>query len=111
MNPFLCAHLTNPSCHAGWTAANTPDEERLKKLSEEMAEEIKSVHNKTYDPIKIIELTLATGGSIDWFYSDAGNVNNNYRAAGLAFELRDTGQSGFLLPPSEVSEGVCFTLL
>jgi len=67
-----------------------------------MAEKIKNVNNMTYDPIKIIQLTLATGGSIDWFYSDAGNVNNNYRAAGLAFELRDTGQNGFLLPPDQV---------
>ena len=92
---YFCYYL-------GWTTADTPDEDRLKKLSEEMANEIKNVHNMTYDPIKIIQLTRATGGSIDWFYDEPANINNKYRAAGLAFELRDTGQFGFILPPTEV---------
>ncbi len=73
-----------------------------------MAELINEVHNMTYEPIKIIQLTLATGGSIDWFYSDAGNINNEYRAAGLAFELRDIGQEGFLLPPAQVMNRYIF---
>ena len=36
------------------------------------------------------------------FYTEDANVNNNYRAAGIAIELRDTGQYGFVLPPSQV---------
>ena len=36
------------------------------------------------------------------FYSDNANTGNEYRAAGFTFELRDTGQYGFQLPPDQV---------
>ena len=37
------------------------------------------------------------------FYTDDANVNNDYRAAGITIELRDTGRYGFQLPPDQVS--------
>ena len=38
------------------------------------------------------------------FYSeDAAAQNKGFRAAGLAIELRDTGQYGCLLPPDQVT--------
>lgn len=33
---------------------------------------------------------------------DASSTNGGYRAAGYSFELRDTGEYGFLLPADQV---------
>ena len=35
-------------------------------------------------------------------YSEDANEGNEYQAAPYTFELRDTGQYGFLLPPDQV---------
>ena len=69
-----------------------------------MSADIFEVHEKRYVSQKSIQLYMTTGTASDWFYSDDANSQNQYRAAGYTFELRDTGQSGFLLPPEEVSQ-------
>jgi len=39
----------------------------------------------------------------DWFYGkDASDSNRGYKAAGYTIELRDTGNYGFQLPPSQI---------
>ena len=68
-----------------------------------MSADIVEVHGKRYTSQKSIELYLTTGTASDWFYSDQANENNQYRAAGYTFELRDTGTYGFELPPDEVT--------
>lgn len=48
-------------------------------------------------PLFLINLVdVASGGSVDWTY-DTANIIFSY-----AVELRDQGQSGFLLPESEI---------
>lgn len=87
----------------GWTMEDSPDEERLKSLTNEMAEEIFNTSRNIYTTRRCSHFDgTCTGISIDWFYSDDGNVNNKYRAAALGIELRDFGQYGFELPPSQV---------
>jgi len=88
---------------SGWTPADSPDEAQLKELGDNMSDDIFKVEGKRYTSQKSIGLYLTTGTASDWFYSDNANTNNNYRAAGYTFELRDTGQYGFELPPQEVS--------
>ena len=90
----------------GWTSANSPDEEQLKALGDEMSADIFAVDGKTYTSQKSIQLYLTTGTASDWFYSDNANVNNEYRAAGYTIELRDTGEYGFELPPDQVGWSV-----
>ena len=67
-----------------------------------MSADIFEVDQKRYTSQKSIQLYMTTGTASDWFYSDDANSNNNYRAAGFTIELRDTGQFGFELPPSQV---------
>lgn len=58
---------------------------------------IKAVHGKTYDygPIATT-IYPASGSSADYTYGQCG-VKYSY-----GVELRDTGEFGFLLPPSEI---------
>ncbi len=88
--------------YAGWSTSNSPDEAQLKELGDDMAKDILDVHGKIYTSQKSIQLYMTTGTASDWFYSDDANANNKYRAAGYTFELRDTGQYGFELPPQQV---------
>jgi len=58
---------------------------------------LKSTHNETYDVGCIpCVLYVASGGTIDW---TLGVAKIPYS---LGMELRDTGDSGFLLPPSQI---------
>ena len=82
--------------------ADCPDEARLKSLGDAMSVDIGNVNGKMYTSQKSSQLYTSTGTASDWFYSDDGNVNNDYRAAGYTIELRDTGQYGFELLPEEV---------
>ena len=70
-----------------------------------MSEDIFEVEGKRYTSQRAIQLYMGTGTALDFFYSDDGNVNNNYRAASYVYELRDTGEYGFLLPPDQVRKG------
>ncbi|XP_065909435.1 carboxypeptidase O-like [Dysidea avara] len=87
----------------GWTSEDSPDEPRLKAIGDEMRDLIIDVHDEYYTSQKGIGLYPTTGTASDWFYSDNANLNNgDYRAAGITIELRDNGQSGFLLPPDQI---------
>lgn len=93
--------------YIGWTTANSPDEDQLKQLGDDMASDILKVHGKRYVSQKSIQLYLTTGTASDWFYSDKANENNKYRAAGYTIELRDEGQFGFRLPADQVHYSAC----
>lgn len=87
----------------GWTTQNSPDENQLKLLGDQMSADIFDVEGKRYTSQKSIQLYMTTGTASDWFYSDDANANNEFRAAGYTIELRDTGMYGFELPPSQVT--------
>lgn len=48
--------------------------------------------------LSFLYLDVASGSSADWGYDVAG-IKHSY-----ALELRDTGEWGFLLPPSQISD-------
>ena len=51
----------------GWTTADCPDEEQLKKLGDDMSNAIKEVHGKKYESQKSIGLYKTTGTASDWY--------------------------------------------
>ena len=79
---------------------DTPDEELLKKLGDQMSEDISNAGGRLYISRKANQ--PFSGSAMDWFYSEDANSNSPYRAASFTIELRDEGQFGFLLPPQEV---------
>jgi len=81
----------------GYTQTDVaPDACHLDGLAQEMADEIFSVHQKPYfaGPAGA-SLYVASGIGPDWFYGE----RNIYA---WTFELRDTGQFGFILPATEI---------
>ncbi|MCM8651764.1 hypothetical protein MZO44_16925, partial [Lactiplantibacillus sp. E932] len=59
-------------------------------------EELTSLYNTRYQVGSICKIIYqASGGSIDWTY----NIGIKYS---FAFELRDTGFYGFLLPANQI---------
>lgn len=99
---------THTCIHAGWTSADAPDEARMKQIGDQMSAAIQSVHGKLYTSQKAIGLYPTSGTARDWFYSEEANELDEYRSAGYTIELRDTGQYGFLLPPTQVNTEVYY---
>lgn len=60
-----------------------------------MADAIRSVHGTVFSPQPAYALYLASGTSPDWAWDDTGTF-------GFTYELRDTGQNGFILPPDQI---------
>ncbi len=60
-----------------------------------MADAIRSVHGTSFTPQPAYALYLASGTSLDWAWDETG-------AYGFTYELRDTGQNGFVLPPDQI---------
>lgn len=60
-----------------------------------IAEQIASVNGVSFSPIPASELYLASGTTLDWAWDEA----NIYA---FTYELRDTGQFGFVLPPDQI---------
>jgi murein tripeptide amidase MpaA len=79
----------------GWTRTNCPDEKALKALGDGVRDAIYLVHQKTYVSQRAIDLYVTTGSAGDWFYQEG--IWGAY-----TIELRDTGQYGFILPPSQI---------
>lgn len=80
----------------GYTESPPPDRQALHDVGEVMREGILSRHGKNYVNGQCsIVLYLASGISVDWAY-------DRNRAFAYTLELRDTGQYGFELPPSQI---------
>jgi murein tripeptide amidase MpaA len=80
----------------GYTSQLTPHEPVFSRIGLEMQSLIFSVHGQTYTAGPIYTTIYpASGNSADWMYGVRG-------ALAFAFELRDTGQYGFLLPPDQI---------
>jgi len=66
-------------------------------MSNNIADAIKAVHNKSFAVGSIWNVIYpAAGSSADWAYDDAGVP------CSFALELRDQGQYGFLLPENQI---------
>jgi len=72
-----------------------PDLSTFMELSAEMADAIYWTHWKTYTDQAAHDLYICSGICTDWVYGDQGILS-------WTIELRDTGQSGFLLPPEQI---------
>ncbi|KAK4287488.1 hypothetical protein Pmani_039442 [Petrolisthes manimaculis] len=80
----------------GWTSEDTPHEQELFRVSEIGVTALRSVHDTVYTFGSIYDTIYpASGVSIDWSYSRG--VAHTY-----TLELRDEGESGFLLPPDQI---------
>ncbi len=64
-------------------------------IGEGISEAIRSVNGENFTPQPGYELYLASGTSPDWAWDEAG-------AYSFTYELRDTGQFGFVLPPDQI---------
>jgi murein tripeptide amidase MpaA len=74
-----------------------PDYDKLDKAAKSAVRALKAIHGTSFAAGPICEIIYqASGSSVDWTYSKA-NVTYS-----MAVELRDKGQYGFLLPPSEI---------
>nr|XP_055048231.1 carboxypeptidase A1-like [Misgurnus anguillicaudatus] len=80
----------------GYTGTDTPDKSELHSVALSAANALKSWHGTVYQVGSIFStLEQASGASIDWAYNRG--IKYSY-----AFELRDTGKYGFLLPPDQI---------
>lgn len=79
-----------------WTPAPSIDGDAFIALAQQIASAIRAVHNMTYSPgAWYTRLYPSSGVMQDYTYAE--------RAAwGFTFELRDTGQYGFLLPANQI---------
>lgn len=60
-----------------------------------MTDAIFGVNGKVFTPQPAHDLYLASGTSLDWAWDETGSYS-------WTFELRDTGEFGFLLPPEQI---------
>lgn len=73
-----------------------PDLADYQYLAEAMADIVYSVHGKSYTYGRGYDVVYqVSGASRDWVYGAAG-------VTAFGYELRDTGQYGFLLPPEQI---------
>ncbi|KAA0724483.1 Carboxypeptidase A2 [Triplophysa tibetana] len=80
----------------GYTCTDIPDQPELHTLGTAAVNALTSLYNTKYQVGSICNIIYpASGGSIDWTY-DIG-IKYSY-----AFELRDTGLYGFVLPAKQI---------
>ncbi|XP_073669363.1 carboxypeptidase A1-like isoform X2 [Paramisgurnus dabryanus] len=80
----------------GYTGKDTPDKSELHSVALSAANALKSWHGTVYQVGSIFStIEQASGASIDWAYNRG--IKYSY-----AFELRDTGTYGFLLPADQI---------
>lgn len=80
----------------GYTSELPPDQEEYSLIGETMVDLIRDVHGKEYTPGPIYSTIYpVSGGSVDWVYGDQGRN-------AFTYELRDTGNFGFVLPKEQI---------
>jgi murein tripeptide amidase MpaA len=80
----------------GYKAELPANQDEYAAVGNEMAQIIHGVHGMTYNPGNCYHILYqASGAAMDWAHEDAD-------ALSFSFELRDTGQYGFLLPPEQI---------
>lgn len=83
----------------GWTTDPSPDEAILKPMGDAIAENMNAINGIGYESQRSGELYPAAGAMDDWLYEKA------HAKVGMTFEMRDKGNYGFLLPPSQIVPG------
>ncbi|MCH7871531.1 MAG: hypothetical protein IID33_07505 [Planctomycetes bacterium] len=108
MRDFILAHpnlVTYQDIHSysqllmwpwGYQSALPPDQATFDFMGTTMADLIRGVHGMEY-VVGPVYTTIypASGVTIDWAYGEA-------ELLAFTFELRDRGQTGFLLPPEQI---------
>ncbi|QOJ18898.1 MAG: hypothetical protein HRU76_15450 [Phycisphaeraceae bacterium] len=101
-NPHLKTHLDIHSYSQlllapwGYKTELPPDHALFQQLGAQMQEAIRAVHGRTYvHGPAASTLYIASGIAPDYAYGERGII-------GFTFELRDTGQFGFVLPPDQI---------
>ncbi|XP_026220447.1 carboxypeptidase A4 [Anabas testudineus] len=80
----------------GYTCNKVPDQLELDSVGRAAAQKLTSLYGTSYKVGNICNIIYqASGGSIDWSY----NAGIKYS---FAFELRDTGRYGFILPAGQI---------
>ncbi|KAM9753502.1 carboxypeptidase A4 [Menidia menidia] len=80
----------------GYSYIAVPDQPELDSVGRAAVQKLTSLYGTRYKVGSICNIIYqASGGSIDWAY----NLGIKYS---FAFELRDTGRYGFLLPSSQI---------
>ncbi|XP_077204839.1 mast cell carboxypeptidase A-like isoform X2 [Paroedura picta] len=80
----------------GYTYEETPDHNELNEVAKEAVKAISSLYSKEYKyGSSAITIYPSSGCSEDWAYSQGIKYS-------FAFELRDKGKYGFLLPESQI---------
>ncbi|KAJ3596322.1 hypothetical protein NHX12_002731 [Muraenolepis orangiensis] len=80
----------------GYTCQDIPDKAELESVGRAAVQKLTSLYGTTYKVGNICKIIYqASGGSIDWSYN--AGIKYSY-----AFELRDTGRYGFLLPANQI---------
>uniref|UniRef100_A0A3Q1GRK4 Carboxypeptidase A2 (pancreatic) n=1 Tax=Acanthochromis polyacanthus TaxID=80966 RepID=A0A3Q1GRK4_9TELE len=80
----------------GYSYTNVPDQAELDSIGRAAVQKLTSLYGTSYRVGSIIRIIYqASGGSIDWSYNQGIKYS-------FAFELRDTGRYGFILPASQI---------
>ncbi|KAL6480864.1 hypothetical protein MHYP_G00118970 [Metynnis hypsauchen] len=80
----------------GYSCTNVPHQAELDSVGRSAVQALSSLYGTSYEVGSICKIIYqASGGSIDWSY----DVGIKYS---FAFELRDTGRYGFLLPANQI---------
>ncbi|XP_017576543.2 carboxypeptidase A4 [Pygocentrus nattereri] len=80
----------------GYSCTSVPHQAELDSVGRSAVQALSSLYGTTYKVGSICKIIYqASGGSIDWSY----DVGIKYS---FAFELRDTGRYGFLLPANQI---------
>ncbi|XP_076589425.1 carboxypeptidase A4 [Chaetodon auriga] len=80
----------------GYSCGNVADQPELDSVGRAAVQKLTSLYGTRYKVGSICNIIYqASGGSIDWSY----NVGIKYS---FAFELRDTGRYGFILPANQI---------
>jgi len=84
----------------GYTPALSPDNDEFAYAGTQMADRLAAEHNHIYTAGPVYTTIYQTsGGSGDWVYG--ANAAGRLILA-MAVELRDKGETGFLLPPEQI---------
>ncbi|XP_031151156.1 carboxypeptidase A4 [Sander lucioperca] len=80
----------------GYSCGSVPHQPELYSVGKAAVQKLTSLYGTTYKVGSICNIIYpASGGSIDWSY----NLGIKYS---FAFELRDTGRYGFILPANQI---------
>jgi len=92
---LLSYGLNQPGSNQPW---RHPDHANLMRIGTAAAAAHRVRYGTNFTPGNIVELLyVASGGSMDWA------LGQHNVPLGVTYEMRDTGQFGFILPPNQIT--------